>query len=334
MPLSAAGSLLLVATAAVAAEPRSIERANLDSTNRITASLRFGLNISGKFTGTGGTSGGAGHYLDGYALADVRGAGPRTWNWGYDYASQLNASAPSSVDMHRYAAPGVAGENSGDVPTSTGFEVTYDYGLGVKEDWHDLRYGIEAAFNFMPVDFNSGGTYGNVWRDTYGYTPGTTPPPAPYAGGPQGPNFEINVPATSALVPGATFLAQQHFDANLWGFRLGPYLETPLSQKLSLHLSGGLAVGILDASANWKETLALPSPANPTSVSGGGNDTSVLWGYYFGLDAVYRFNPRWGADVGVQLQDLGTYGHNFGGRTAELDLSNSVFIQAGVSYSF
>jgi hypothetical protein len=49
---------------------------------------------------------------------------------------------------------------------------------------------------------------------------------------------------------------------------------------------------------------------------------------------VYQINERWGVDVGVQFQDLGTYSHDFGGRTAELDLSSSMFIQAGISYSF
>jgi hypothetical protein len=59
-----------------------------------------------------------------------------------------------------------------------------------------------------------------------------------------------------------------------------------------------------------------------------------MWGYYVGLDATYKFNNRWGADVGVQFQDLGIYSHNFGGRTAQLDLSQSIFIQVGISYSF
>ena len=95
-----------------------------------------------------------------------------------------------------------------------------------------------------------------------------------------------------------------------------------------------MAVGILNASANWKETVTLDGGLGSTTSSGSGDDTSVLWGYYFGLDAVYQFNEHWGVDVGVQFQDLGTYDHNFGGRTAELDLSQSVYVQFGVSYSF
>ena len=318
----------------------------LDSTNRVTLSLRFGLNISGKFKGTGGILGGAGHYVDGYVLTDSRGDGPRTWYWGYDNSSgpnsQLNISAPNSIDMHRYSAAGLTGENSGDDSPYIGAELAYNYELGVKEDWHHLRYGLEVAVNYMPIEFSSGGLYNAVSRitDTYGYTPGTTPPSAspsvPYTGGYQGPNFEINVPpinSTTALVPGATFLAQQHFDANLWGFRLGPYIEYPLAKKWSLHLSGGLAVGLLDAEANWKETLSLPNQ-NPVTASGSGSDLGLLWGYYIGLEAAYQFNKDWGIEAGVQFQDLGTYSHNFGGRVAELDLSQSIFVHVGISYSF
>ena len=101
-----------------------------------------------------------------------------------------------------------------------------NYELGVKEDWHHLRYGIEAAVNFMPIDFNSGGTYhtsANTQTDTYGYTPGTTPPgyndPSllPYQGGYGGPGFLLNTPRLGTAISStpATIVAQQHFDADL-----------------------------------------------------------------------------------------------------------------------
>jgi hypothetical protein len=325
----------------------------LDSTNRITLSLRFGLNISGKFKGIGGSlnpsSPGNGrrtlrgdkyNYDNGYVLTDISGnAGGQTWYWGYDSSSQVNSGA-NSIAFDRNTTLGLPGENSNNDSPYVGAELTYDYEIGIKENWHHLRYGLEAAINFMPISFNSGGLYNATLSrltDTYSYTPGTTPPSAPYDGSYQGPGFVINAPPISSvttLVPGATFLAQQHFDANLWGGRLGPYIEFPLTEKLSLHLSGGLAVGLLDGQANWRETLTLPGGGTSTTTTGGGNDTSLLWGYYVGLDASYQINDRWGVEVGVQFQDLGTYDHDFGGRQLELDLSRSLFIQAGISYSF
>jgi hypothetical protein len=354
--LPIAGSLLLATAAASSQDrPAYLERAdNLDSTNRLTGSIRFGLNITGKFLNPGGSlnsrnpaangrrtpNGNNYNYDDGYVLKDVSGnAGGQTWYWGYDNSSQVNASQANSIDMHRVTAPGLPGENSADTP-SVGAEVSYDYMLGVKENWHHLRYGVEMAVNFMPFNFDTGGSYNTsiaTRTDTYAYTSGTTPPGAPYQGSFGGPGFVIgsaSVNSTTVFVPGANLNLSEHFNADLWGFRLGPYIEDPLTEKLSLHVSGGLAVGIVDANASWSETLTLPGGGGSTTTSGNGSDTQVMWGYYIGLDAVYQFNDRWSVDADVQFQDLGTYNHNFSGRTAQLDLSQSLFVQVGVSYSF
>lgn len=352
--LPLAGSLCLVAAGRAAEPAPQLERIPLDSTNRLTLSLRFGLNISGKFKNPGGSlnprnpAGNGKHtphgdrynYDDGYVLPDNTGSTDGyTWNWGYDSSGQVNASAPNTIDFHRTTASSLPGSNSGDDTPYVGFEVAYNRELGVKEDWHNLRYGVEAAFNYMPINFNSGGTYNATLveqTDTYGYTAGTTPPGAPYQGPYAGPGFAINTGANSsyASIPGTTITAHQHFYANLWGFRLGPYIESPLTEKFSLHFSGGLAAGIMDAHADWRETVTLPGGGGSTTTTGGGEDTSAVWGYYLGADAIYRFNERWALDVGVQFQDLGTYKHNFGGRKASLDLSQSLFVQAGISYSF
>ena len=93
-------------------------------------------------------------------------------------------------------------------------------------------------------------------------------------------------------------------------------------------------MGLLDGEASWKETLALPGGAGSLTSSGGGSDFSVLFGYYLGLNAAYQFTERWSVEAGVQYQNLGTYNHNFGGRMAELDLSKSLFVHAGIGYSF
>ena len=336
----------------------------LNSTNRATLSLRFGLNVSGRFAGAhaGANSafalpfanprrtpnGDAYNYNNGYVLTDISGnAGNQTWYWGYDNSSQVNlADHTISFDRTTMASVPNVGGSSDDDSSRTGAELAYNYEIGKKENWHQLRYGLELAVNWMPITLNNDGSY-NVSRllqtDTYSFTPGTTPPgygvpsELPYQGSFSGPNFVINVPPVSsvtALLPSGNFLVQQHFDANLWGFRLGPYLEMPLSKRWSLHLSGGLAAGLLAGDASWRESLTVPGSVQTISLNGGGSDTQLLWGYYVGLQANYQFNNRWGLEAGVQFQDLGVYDHNFGGTKVELDLSKSVFIHAGVSFSF
>ena len=337
--------------------PRPIEdswKISAYATNRFTLSARFGLNLSGKFKGVGsafssGTplsagrhtpQGDAYNYDNGYVLTDISGnAGGQSWYWGYDNASQVNSGA-NTIAFNHTVAIGLPSQNSGNDSTSVGAELTYDRELGVRENWHHLRYGVETAFNYAPIEFNSGGVFSAILSqrtDTYSYTSGTTPPPAPYQGSFGGPGFVINVPpisSTTTLIPGATFLAQQHFEANLWGFRLGPYIEYPLSKKLDVFFTGGLAVGLIDGNASWKETLILPGGAGSLTANGGGSDISLLYGYYLGLNAAYQLTERWNVEAGVQFQDLGTYDHSFGGRQLALDLSNSIFIQAGVGFSF
>jgi len=341
--LLAAGSLALVAARAQESEP-TLERAYPDSTNRLTVSLRFGLNITGKFKGIGSglnpkSAPPSGQYADGYVLTDVSGNyGGQTWNWGYANAGQVDASAANSIDFHNYNSAAFPRESGSENNSPyIGCEVTYNYQLGVKEEWRHLAYGIEVAANYLPIDFNTGGSYAgavNQQTDTYGYTPGTTPPGAPYAGSYQGPGFLINMPpvGSTTVIPGATLEAHQHFYANLWGFRVGPYVESPLTEKILLNASGGFALGLMDASANWSETLSLPGGS--ITSRGSGEDFEVLYGFYAGVDALYHIDEKWSVVVGAQFQNLGTYDHNFGGRTASLDLSKSIFIQAGLSCSF
>jgi hypothetical protein len=346
--LTAAGFFAVAATASVqsssAVQPD--DKIYQDSTNRFTLSVRFGLNINAKFKGIGGSLNPAknpnGQYDDGYVLTDVSGnAGNQTWNWGYDKSSQVN-SVNNTVSFDRTTAVANGSSSSGNSGSGamTGFELAYDRQLGVKEDWHNMRYGIEAAFNYTPIDINQTSTFGvtaSQQTDTYGYTPGTTPPSAPYRGSFGGPGFVINTPRTgtsTAVVPNATVTTQDSFDANLWGLRLGPYVEFPFGKKqqLTLSLSAGLAVGLLDANESWKQTITIGGSS--TASHGGGEDFSALWGFYAGLNADYQFTEHWGIAGGVQFQDLGTYNHNFDGREVSLDLSKSVFFLVGVSYNF
>ena len=358
VPVSGA---LLLATA-VAAEQDL--QTYLNSTNRLTLSLRYGLNINGRFKGRAGGAnaafanvlandrrtpqGDAYNYNNGYVLTDISGnAGGQTWYWGYDNSSQVNfANNTISFDRTTMSRlPGSGGDDSEDI-SKLGAELAYNYELGVKEDWHQLRYGLELAINWLPISFNNNNAYNASFSrltDTYSYTPGTTPPgygvgsELPYQGSFAGPNFVINVPPINSIstpLPGGDFLVQQSFDANLWGFRLGPYLEMPLSKRWSLHLSGGLAVGLIDDDVSWRETLTLPEGGRAITSNYSGSNTQLLWGYYVGLQAAYQISQRWGVEAGVQYQDIGVYDHNFGGRAVELDLSKSIFIHAGLSFSF
>ena len=219
-------------------------------------------------------------------------------------------------------------------------ELAYDRQLGVKEDWHHLRYGVEGALNYMKfsmVSSNAARTPVSTENYTFGGIPGQIPPPG-YRGGYSGnPGDPVLVAGgTPGATTAGTFQSHDDFEADLWGGRLGPYVEIPFgkSQQFTLALSGGLAVGLINANESWQQTLVLAGGGGSGTTAGGGNDFDMLWGWYAGATANYQFSEHWGLAAGVQFQDLGTYGHSFGGRTAQLDFSQSVFVQVGVSYSF
>ena len=342
------GALLLGAGVSASAQPAQfpgVEYPSLDTTNRVTLSLRFGLNISTKFRGVG-SAGGPGHYSDGYVLTDSTGNFlGYTSNWGYNNAGQYsqlgNANQPpNSFAFHNPVASAKStSPSSGDNP-NLGFEVKANRQLGVKEDWHNLRYGIEGAFNYMKISENSNSGY-NTSATTenylFGGIPGQIPTPGyrgHYNGDPGSPVLVAN--GTPGANVNAMLQTHDSFDADLFGGRLGPYIELPFGkqEQFTLALSGGLALGVISASESWKQTLILAGGGGSSTTSGGGNDTGLLWGWYVGASANYRIDKHWGIDAGVQFQDLGTYDHSFGGRHAVIDLSQSVFFTVGVSYGW
>jgi len=163
--VKAAGLFLFTATASAQTDDGIYQDST--ATNRFTLSVRFGLNIDAKFSGVGGSlnpsfNNTGGRYDNGYVLTDVSGnAGNQTWYWGYDNSSQVNAVA-NTVSFNRTTATPVASSASGnaDSGVNTGFELAYDRQFGVKEDWHNMRYGLELAVNFLPFCLNSSSTFG------------------------------------------------------------------------------------------------------------------------------------------------------------------------------
>jgi len=334
-------------------------------TNRLSFSARLGFNISARFKAVNGTPvgppasrptpDGIGYdrYDNGYVHTDISGNyGGQTWNWGYDdSASQINSTTLNpegfnpafpndTILMSRTTTTGAGGATgSFDDDPSLGCELTYNRLLGV---WGDARYGLEAAVNYLNLCLRESGTFtGSATRltEAYPFTPGTRPPyatppdtaPGPYQGSYEGPGFVIDdtpVSSSTVEVPGATVTDKRRFDGDLWGFRLGPFLEVPLGDPVNLSLSAGLAVGLLDADAAWSQT------SGNATVSGSGSDSDVLWGGYASAVLTWYLSERWSVVGGAQFQSLGNYEHSFGGRKVEVDLSNSWFVTLGLSYKF
>lgn len=319
-------------------------------TNRLSFSTRLGFNISARFKGSVGnlpppaprtTPGGDPYnYDDGYVLPDISGnVGGQTWYWGYDdSSSQISGD---NILLSRSTPNGSFTSPSLDSNPSPGGELTYNRLLGVRGR---VQVGLEAAINYLNVSLSDSSTYsgsGTRVTDAYPFTPGTTPPGAtpsnPYQGSFGGPGFVIgDTPVSSTTTAGGGGLSiagTRRFDANLWGWRVGPYVHLPVGEKLNLSLWGGFALGWLDGKASWNETITLPNMSTLAS-AGRRNQDALLWGGYVGANVVWDFDEDWSLVGGVQYQNLGKYERIFSGRSIELDLSNSFFVTLGLSWKF
>jgi hypothetical protein len=322
-------------------------------TNRLSLSARLGFNVSVHFHGLTtlpappapsrtNPRGDSYNYDDGYVLTDISGnAGGQTWYWGYDDSSrqiQNNSILLSRTTLGPDASPSTTLKD--DEPY-LGVELAYQRLLGTKDKLH---YGVELAGNYMSLsESDSHPIAMNATRTSYpfAFTPGTTPPSAtsamPYQGSYQGPGFVISdtpgAPIITNIPGGAVLNGSRHFDADIWGFRLGPYLEYPLDSKFKVGISGGLAGAIVDADVSWTETVSIAGRRS-VPVSGGGHNSDMLWGFYVGANAAYRFSERWSAIAGVQYQDAGNYKHSFSGREVDADFGSSVLVTIGVGWNF
>jgi hypothetical protein len=324
-------------------------QAQEDVTNRFSVSGRIGFGISARFKGLAvlpvptlnrATPGGnAYNYDNGYVLTDTSGNfGGQTWYWGYDNsASQVSGN---NILLSRNTSAALKSSTETDAGPGYGAEIVYTRMLGRAGR---LNYGFEAAINYLSLslsDSRSRPVTLTRLTDAYPFTPGTTPPDAtpsnPYQGSFDGPGFLIGDTAASSSTTtsgGALSAGQRNFDADIWGIRLGPYLEFPVGEKLKLSLSGGFAAALIDAEASWRETIVISGIAGP-SVSGSGHDSDLLLGAYVAGNVAWELNERWSIVGSVQYQYLGSYQHSFGGRTVEANLTHGFFITLGVGYKF
>ena len=247
-------SVLLAVSALLFPASDLAGEADTNYLNRVTVSARFGFNLSAKFKGLATLPqpvssrltprGDRYNYDDGYLLTDTSGNyGSQTWYWGYD--NSANQISGNTILLSRSTIMGGSADLSVDSDPTLGAEIVFRRQLGAREGF---RYGVEVAGNYQNLSLSglSSGT-ASVSRttDAYPYTAGTTPPTAtsssPYQGSYNGPGFVIGdspVSSSSAIVPGgATLTGNEHLDADIWGIRLGPYLEMPLADRWDLSLS-------------------------------------------------------------------------------------------------
>jgi len=181
----------------------------------------------------------------------------------------------------------------------------------------------------------------NPYQTVPPYPPGT-PPNTPYQGTPGGgyPGgggpliTDIPVSRTSTDIPGeATINGNYNTETQLYGVRLGPYLEYPMGKHWAASLSAGLAVLVENDDFTFNETVTLPGVGTVTH-SGSGRDSEWMAGWYVEGMVSYAFNDTWGLYASAQYQDVGVFTQTDNHKQAQLQLNGNIFVSVGFTFSF
>jgi opacity protein-like surface antigen len=317
--------------------------------NRIGISYQMGLNISVDFRKFGGlalsqpgpAAGSAinRNYDNGYNRVDSStNAGGVTWNWGYQNGQSVQGD---SLVLQSYSTPANASSNGRQEDPQHGFEAFYQRELRRETHW---RLGAEAAAGYTFISITDRSTLKNTayrTNDAFALN-GTLPPLPPYQGTFQGPGDLIgSTPGrtTDVLARTATIAGSRSVDADVFMFRLGPYLEVPLNQRVSLFANAGLALIVGHTEFNFRERVTISDPANDINLtsaerSGSGSKTDFLVGGYGGGGLAYALTREVSLFAGARYQAAGRAINHEKGKESILDLGQSILVTVGVTYAF
>ncbi|HWN93393.1 MAG TPA: hypothetical protein VNT99_00030 [Methylomirabilota bacterium] len=315
--------------------------------NRFGMSYKMSFNITAEFRnvgniGTPGAGRGRGpatgggidrFYDDGYNRVDSSGnRDGLTWFWGYENAGQI---VGDTLAMHSTSVAPISSKTIDGDPQS-GLELTYGRELGRLEK-HNAGWGLEAALGWTYIDIAddrplAGGV--RTITDTYDLG-GVIPPPAPYNGTFQGPGPLIDDAPARAIVSsarGAVVTGERHFEADLFAFRLGPYIDCPIDENWMFSISAGPAVGIVDGEFRFRQTVK--TDTGRRFQSGSGSETDIVFGGYLSGTIHWAINEQWGLFIGGHYTALTSYEVKAGEQKAEIRFARVASATFGVTFSF
>jgi hypothetical protein len=310
----------------------------IPNANRFSVGARIGLNFKGSFSvarsNPGPPTGGVNHnYDDGYVRLDSSGnAGGLTWNWGYDNASQVVGDAIEFHTIDSPALPSSISESSDDA--YFGLELVYQRLAGTFMSGGG--WGFEAAFTYHEIDIRGGrrgSGAGNFITDRFPLN-GVLPPGHPYRGTFEGPGPVIgDTPTRTVTSDGVSFATDNHLQGQMFGFRFGPFIEWNFNRRVSVALSGGLALAPALIDYDFEEEIVTDSGVTDFD-RGGGSKTDLLYGNYVGGVVRFQITEQWGVYAGAQYLTLNEWEHTIGNRTAQLDPGSTFYGVAGVTWRF
>jgi len=365
---SVAASLIFAPIALLAADNEvKLKEPEPPSKNRFGVSYRAAYNITAKFKNIGNVGGGSAgggnpgpatgggidrNYDDGYNRVDSTHSGAGlTWNWAYKNASQIPGN--DTVVMHSSTAQGVNSKTIDSDPEH-GLEVTYNRELGRLGKNKNLPWGLECGLGWTDIEIKDHRPLaGNIRTiaDAFGLegidpSHNQIPPgqsmPSSYTEGEStfnpgtknGPGALIeDSPNRTIMNSQSIVTGSRRFDADLFSFRVGPYIDLPIDDRWSLSLSAGFAAGVIDGEFSYDQNFTVNGTETHQRGSASGA-TDVVYGGYVSASIHCAINERWGVFLGGQFLGLSGYTASSHGQKVEIDLSRTAFLTLGVTYTF
>lgn len=337
--------------------------AMLKRRNRFSLKATFNFGVKTEFTSTTPNNTGSfprvgpenRTYDDGYVNIDISGnAGSMTWNWGFNTAGQYvaadtDAAVPArfpagSSTLSFHSAGSLAdgqtrGSREGMLP---GLELAYEEVLG---RWHiserrRANIGVLVTFGWMRLgQTDSGALAGPVTVTTDRYLTGAVLPAPGHAG-----NFAGTLPGANPFIPdtpvardtgvfAATGTVVNKLDGSLYGFNIGPFIELPLHDRVSLTLGGGLGVVYASTTYTYSETVVVPGIVTATR-SGRVSSDDWLFSAVAKVNLYVGLTEAWSWELGLAYQYAGNSRSSVQGKTANLQLDGIMSVNTGLNYAF
>ncbi len=313
-----------------------------DWTRHFRIGALVGLGISANFTTKGifnvsGNDPAKGTYDDGYVRPDGQTANDGyTGYWGYNNASQYNASA-HTLEMHASSGYSTADSSSADGGAVPGFELAYGDNYWY---WKHARVGWELGLGFLPISISDNHSMsGTASQTTYTFDTGNIiVPGAPYHGGAggQGPIIpQQPFKQETQIFQNQTITGSHSLDVNLYTIRLGPSFFWDITEKFGMSLGAGPAIGVASGNYNYDEIVTVNGV--PSHNSGKINGTEVVYGGYVNGALMYHIkddDKNGDLYISAQYMPMSDATISGGGREGRLNLGGQVYISAGINWPF
>lgn len=316
-----------------------------ENPNRFRASAQFLFNISARFyhqptmsnPGDPTLSGIDRIYDNGYVRVDDSGnAGGMTWNWGfYDNSSVVG----TSLQLKSVSSPADGTSQKKEDNPQYGFEIGYGRVLHTfNSGTRGIRLGIDGAFGvgFLNIKNNTtiSGRVSGV-MDTYDLSGLPIIPFAPYYGSSPVPGGPVPllisdrpVTRTPIDIP-ATATEYGKIDGTLYGFKLGPFVEFPLSDKVNLQVRGGFASILADSEFSFRETVSTGATR-----TGSIDKDKWLFGGYAEAQISVDLSKHWQWFLSGGYQNVGDYSLGVGGKSVNVKMDGIFSLMTGFSFTF